>query len=189
MLAQSGIACRRNRNMGLGMRAVWMMIAAWMLAVPATAPADEIEDLAVARAAYLEAWRAAPLHAVNATFVTREAAHFGDAAPRGSTLFAEDEAILIYLELRGYDFRPVRGGVEFGVAIDLELTNDDGRTIFERKNFQVSQLQAQEEVFSLFSSVRLKLGGLTGPHTAKLIIRDIVSDQQTEVPLLFEIDG
>lgn len=151
------------------------------------AAADAIADLAAARAAYLAAWNAAPLHVSSASFVDREAQHLGDVDERSRAVFDAGEPIRVYIEVQGYDFRKVRGGVEFGVILDLDLKNAEGRTIFQQKAVQDLKLRAETEVFGLFLNYTMRLSGIGGYHTALLTLRDPVSGQATELPMAFEI--
>ena len=81
----------------------------------------------------------------------------------------------------------MRGGVEYGVAVDLELQREDGRVLVRQEGIHDTRLRAADPAFELFANVRLNLGGITGPLTAVLIFRDAMSDRTARVPLYFEI--
>ncbi len=149
------------------------------------ASADPLEE---ARAAYIEAWQAAPMTIRNAMFVERPAVGYGMYSQRASNVFAQGEPLLIYLQPEGYGWLESADGNRFGFTVDLRIGTQDGVAMLEQDDFMALETSSLEKPTDFFGNLTITLTTFPkGAFLLTLIINDIASDKTASFELPFEV--
>lgn len=162
-----------------------LVFAAALSALAAPLSADPLEE---AKAAYLEAWQAAPLTLRRAVFAESPAVGYGMYDERASNVFARGEPLLIYIQPEGYGWLEGPDGNTLGFTIDLRIGTQDGVAMLEQDDFMALETSSLEKPTDFFGNLTITLTGFPkGAFLLTLIINDIASDKTTSVELPFEV--
>ncbi len=133
----------------------------------------------------------APLEVEN-TLLASEIYQFGSYDERASSVFAPNEPILIYAELRNFHTEAVGDGT-YAIRIneDFQLLDIDDNLIYERKEFAAVELNFNNpRVTDLFLRNTVNLSGVpSGSYKVKIIITDLPSGKKGDMIVPISIRG
>ena len=133
----------------------------------------------------------APLKIENTALVT-EIYQFGMYDKRENSIFAPDEPILIYSEVRNFTSKKIDEEL-YAIRIneDLQLLDVDDNLIIEQKEFATVELNFRSlRVSDLFLQNTITLSGLpSGDYKLKIIVTDVPSGKKADLVISISIRG
>ncbi|MBA7699732.1 hypothetical protein ES703_108432 [subsurface metagenome] len=133
----------------------------------------------------------APLKIENTALVT-EIYQFGMYDKRENSVFAPDEPILIYSEVRNFTSKKI-GEELHAIRLneDLQLLDVDNNLIIEQKEFGTVELNFRSlRVSDLFLRNTVTLSGLpSGDYKLKIIVTDVPSGKKADLVIPISIRG
>lgn len=149
---------------------------------------DPAGALDAIRSALDDVWARMPLTISNVTLVD-SAEGYGVYAPKIGDVYKPGEPVRIYAELAGYALgRNNVGGSEFGVDVDIELKNSDGKTVWSAKG--VMKIRQPVRTFNKEFFLKLDLNLTSAPpgrYTATYTVKDAYSDKTASFDIAFEL--
>ncbi|MBU2469682.1 MAG: hypothetical protein KKC78_13665 [Proteobacteria bacterium] len=141
-------------------------------------------------------WRRLPLKLAQATLVIEPAKGYGIYQARDSNVYlvasperpvfpGKGQPMYIYLEPMGYEAKSLPGG-RFGIslAMDVELFDVHGKSLFSRKDFMRTQTTSHHFNREFFLNVTVNLKGAPpGVYKLRLTLKDLVGKQETVATL------
>lgn len=113
------------------------------------------------------------------TFVTDLPEGYGMYTPRPNAVYKTGEPLISYVEPVGLSWRPIDGGkVEAQFTVDLELLNDKGDTLAEKKafgSFTYRGFMRNQEIFAKLTLTLSAEGPPQGDYVVRYRFRDAIS--------------
>ena len=147
------------------------------------------EAVLLMREALAEAWKAAPFSIDKALFVQRPPGGFGVYEPKPNAVFAQGEALLLYIEPIGLTWKLEDGLYLSDIAVDFELLAPDGRILAGKRDFGEVKFASHAFNTEYMAKITLTLTGAPKANYVLLVtLRDqFNNDQSASVQLPFEI--
>jgi len=195
----------KGKNMWrLGVLVLALILMASSGSFGALTPADQLQEaleymnredygqaVDVLEDALLTLREKAPLKIENTALVT-EIYQFGVYDKRESSVFAPDEPILIYSEVRNFTSKKI-GEELHAIRLneDLQLLDVDDNLIIEQKEFGTVELNFRSlRVSDLFLRNTVTLSGLpSGDYKLKIIVTDVPSGKKADLVIPISIRG
>jgi hypothetical protein len=179
-------------------------LGAWLVTSPALGgplldAAIEAERLAAqndARGAF-EAIRAGlaafsqtlPLSVPRALFVSEVPKAYRAYAPKAEPVFLSGEKLITYVEVTGLKWQPSgEAQRQSHFTVDLELTDDKGKTLALQKEFGNFTFTAHSDAVEVYTHLTLDVDGAKpGGYVLRYTINDVIAERSTPFELPFTL--
>ncbi len=130
-----------------------------------------------------------PLTVRRALFVAEEAQGFGVFNPRDTNVYDASKPLLVYAELAGYGWRPSGDIYRVELVLDFDLLSKEGQSLVSQRAFNriTTASRARNRDFWFPVSYNFSSGIEPGDYVIRTIVRDVVSQKQTQFDLPFTI--
>lgn len=173
--------------------------------LPQAAFAGAIQDKAAAAEAALEqgdgskaiellreamgvAWNEASISVPTALFVSAPADGFGIYNARANNVFPADEALKIYLEPVGFDWKLEDGLYTSLLTVDFDLTSPDGKVLAGQKGFGKFNFRSHVANTEYMANLTLSINGApAADYVLVLTVNDEQGGGSTKVSMPFTI--
>lgn len=149
---------------------------------------DPLGALAALEAATSEVWTKMPMQLRNVALI-ESATGYGIYVPRESDVFAQGEAVLIYVEPLGYLYgKNSVGAKEIALDVDLDLLDASGDVVFSKTGLVELRQPVRYDNREFFLTVDLNLTGApAGKYVGKFTLRDGHSKKNAAFDMPFEV--
>ena len=147
------------------------------------------KGFAAAEAEFQAVWERSPLRADNAMFVTEKAPMYGAFTARPSAVFKKGEALVTYLELKAYTWKPIDDKLyDVGVFADVAISDAKGDVVFEKKKFFSQSFKSHDRFEDLMLNLTLTVDGFPpADYTLRYTVSDANSDKKVVVTSPFKL--
>ncbi|EAV40838.1 hypothetical protein SIAM614_17539 [Stappia aggregata IAM 12614] len=146
------------------------------------------EAIAVMRQALFDIWSKASLSIPTALFVRAPADGYGIYTPRADAAFAPDEALRIYLEPVGFDWKQQDGLYTSLLTVDFDLASPDGKVLAGQKGFGRFDFKSHVPNTEYMANLTLNVSGApSGDYVLELTVNDEYSGKTAKVRMPFSI--
>jgi len=129
-----------------------------------------------------------PLTVRRSLFVAEEPQGYGVFNPRDTNIYEAGKPVLVYAELAGYGWRQSGDIYRTDLVLDFELLSKDGQSMTSQRSFNKIATASRTRNREFMVYVTYNFSGLEpGDYTIRTIIRDGVSQKQTQFDLPFSI--
>ncbi|MEJ1928829.1 hypothetical protein WDZ92_00955 [Nostoc sp. NIES-2111] len=194
----------QQNSIGRSCRFAPVLIGALWIAMPVTAgplldAAIEAERLAAKNDASgaFEAMRSGlaafsqtlPLTVPRALFVTEAPKAYRAYTPKTDAAFAPGEKLITYVEVTGLKWQPSDGGQrQSHFTVDLELTDDEGKTLALQKEFGNFTFTSHSDAVEVYTHLTLDVAGAKpGGYVLRYTVNDVIAERSTPVELPFTL--
>jgi len=180
------------------------LLGSLLIAAPATSgplldAAIEAEKLAAqndARGAF-EAIRSGlaafsqslPLTVTRAIFVTEVPKAYRAYTAKAEPVFLSGEKLITYVEVTGLRWKPADGNQrQSHFTVDLELTDDEGKTLALQKEFGNFTFTAHSDAVEVYTHLTLDVAGAKpGGYVLRYTVNDVIAERSTPFELPFTL--
>ena len=176
-----------------------LLIAAPAMSGPLLDAAIEAEKLAAqndARGAF-EAIRSGlaafsqslPLTVPRAIFVTEVPKAYRAYTPKAESVFLSGEKLITYVEVTGLKWQPAADNQrQSHFTVDLELTDDEGKTLALQKEFGNFTFTAHSDAVEVYTHLTLDVAGAKpGGYVLRYTVNDVIAERSTPFELPFTL--
>ncbi|MDQ0420977.1 hypothetical protein J2045_002004 [Peteryoungia aggregata LMG 23059] len=181
-----------------------VLLGCFLTAAPATSgplldAAIEAEKLAAqndARGAF-EAIRSGlaafsqslPLTVPRAIFVTEVPKAYRAYAAKAEPVFTVGEKLITYVEVTGLKWQPAADNQrQSHFTVDLELTDDEGKTLALQKEFGNFTFTAHSDAVEVYTHLTLDVAGAKpGGYVLRYTVNDVIAERSTPFELPFTL--
>ncbi|MBO6894795.1 MAG: hypothetical protein JJ866_22835 [Roseibium sp.] len=178
---------------------------ALVFVLPLTAAAGPIQDkaasaeaalqqgegskaIALLREAVEQAWKEAPISVQKALFVSAPADGFGIYNARADNVFPAGEALVVYLEPVGFDWKQQDGLFMSLLTVDFDLASPDGKVLAGQKGFGKFDFKSHVANTEYMANLTLNISGApAADYLLVLTVNDELGGGSTKVSLPFSI--
>lgn len=178
---------------------------ALVFVLPLTAAAGPIQDkaasaeaalqqgegskaIALLREAVEQAWKEAPISVQKALFVSAPADGFGIYNARADNVFPTGEALVVYLEPVGFDWKQQDGLFMSLLTVDFDLASPDGKVLAGQKGFGKFDFKSHVANTEYMANLTLNISGApAADYLLVLTVNDELGGGSTKVSLPFSI--
>jgi len=140
--------------------------------------------------AFDAAWTASGLAFTTVTFTDGAATGYGQYTPRDSAVFTDEEALTVYAEPVGYDFRESGGTFAYEVTASFRLLNLSGQVLVEQENFATFSGSGRSRKRELSATLTFQFSGLpAGDYQLEARFLDEIGGSQSAFTLPFSVTG
>jgi len=151
------------------------------------APAQSFLD---AQAAFDQAWTASDLAFTQVTFTDGAATGYGQYTPRDNTVFTDREALTVYAEPVGYDFKQDGALYAYELTASFRLLNLSGQVLAEQDNFATFAGSGRSKKRELSAALTFQFSGLpVGDYQLETRFQDEIGGSQSSFTLPFSVTG
>ena len=153
----------------------------------ATGPSKAYLD---ALSAFDQAWTASGLAFTEATLTQGAATGYGQYTPRANTVFTDEEALTVYAEPVGYDFKDTNGLYAYELTASFRLLNLSGQVLAEQDNFATFSGSGRSKQRELSAALTFQFSGLpAGDYQIETRFQDEIGGNQSSFTLPFSVTG
>lgn len=158
-------------------------------AAPSGSATPTLADIDALDRAVTDAWERMPLTQRRAMFVSEKSSLYGGYAERPSSVFAQGEKLLTYVEPVGYGWKPVENGAyRFGITLDFAVKGADGTLLARQEAFQTFAFTSGFKNREVFINVTMSLDGIQpGRYVLVYTLRDNASAETSSFEQPFTI--
>lgn len=122
-----------------------------------------------------------PLIVPRALFVTEKPTGYGAYIAKKEPIFDSGEPLITYLEVAGLKWRTLEDGrKQSNFSVDLELSNDKGKTLALKKDFGSFTFTGHVEAQEIYTHLTLDVAGAApGAYILRYTVNDIVAERST----------
>lgn len=144
--------------------------------------------IALLREAMEQAWKEAPISVQKALFVSAPADGFGIYNARADNVFPAGEALVVYLEPVGFDWKQQDGLFMSLLTVDFDLASPDGKVLAGQKGFGKFDFKSHVANTEYMANLTLNISGApAADYLLVLTVNDELGGGSTKVSLPFSI--
>lgn len=130
-----------------------------------------------------------PLTVPRAVFVTEMPKAYRAYTLKSEPVFAPGEKLITYLEVTGLKWQPADGNKrQSHFTVDLELTDDEGKTLALQKEFGNFTFTAHSDAVEVYTHLTLDVAGAKpGGYVLRYTVNDVIAERSTPVELPFTL--
>ncbi|WP_159951425.1 hypothetical protein [Rhizobium sp. 18065] len=122
-----------------------------------------------------------PLTVPRALFVSEKPTGYGAYTPKKEPIFDSGEPLITYLEVAGLRWRTLEDGrKQSNFSVDLELSDDKGKTLALKKDFGSFTFTGHVEAQEIYTHLTLDVAGAApGAYILRYTVNDIIAERST----------
>jgi hypothetical protein len=131
-----------------------------------------------------------PLSVPRALFVTETPTAYRAYSAKKEPIFRSGEPILAYVEVLGLQWKPIDGGLQQAhFTVDLELSDDKGKTLALQKEFGNFTFTAHSPAQEVYTHLTLDVAGASpGTYVLRYTINDVAAERSVPFELPFTLE-
>jgi hypothetical protein len=130
-----------------------------------------------------------PLTVPRAVFVTEVPKAYRAYTPKAEAIFLPGEKLITYVEVTGLKWQAVDDNQrQSHFTVDLELTDDEGKTLALQKEFGNFTFTAHSDAVEVYTHLTLDVAGAKpGGYVLRYTINDVIAERSTPFELPFTL--
>jgi len=132
-----------------------------------------------------------PLTVPRAVFITEVPKAYRAYSEKSEPVFATGEKLITYVEVAGLKWRPAPDNQrESRFTVDLELTDDKGKTLALQKEFGNFTFTGHSDAIEIYTHLTLDVDGAKpGAYVLRYTVNDVIAERSTPFELPFTLKG
>lgn len=130
-----------------------------------------------------------PLTVPRAIFVTEVPKAYRAYTPKAEPVFLSGEKLITYVEVTGLKWQPAADNQrQSHFTVDLELTDDEGKTLALQKEFGNFTFTAHSDAVEVYTHLTLDVAGAKpGGYVLRYTVNDVIAERSTPFELPFTL--
>jgi hypothetical protein len=130
-----------------------------------------------------------PLTVPRALFITEVPKAYRAYTPKAEPVFVTGEKLITYVEVTGLKWQPAADNQrQSHFTVDLELTDDEGKTLALQKEFGNFTFTSQSDAIEVYTHLTLDVAGAKpGSYVLRYIVNDVIAERSTPFELPFTL--
>ncbi|MGQ2968934.1 MAG: hypothetical protein ACT6RF_09320 [Allorhizobium sp.] len=130
-----------------------------------------------------------PLTVPRAIFVNEVPKAYRAYTPKAEPVFLSGEKLITYVEVTGLKWQPADGNQrQSHFTVDLELTDDEGKTLALQKEFGNFTFTAHSDAVEVYTHLTLDVtGAKPGGYVLRYTVNDVIAERSTPFELPFTL--
>lgn len=130
-----------------------------------------------------------PLTVPRAIFVTEVPKAYRAYTAKAEPIFLSGEKLITYVEVTGLKWQPADGNQrQSHFTVDLELTDDEGKTLALQKEFGNFTFTAHSDAVEVYTHLTLDVAGAKpGGYVLRYTVNDVIAERSTPFELPFTL--
>ncbi|ODS55624.1 MAG: hypothetical protein ABS40_10765 [Agrobacterium sp. SCN 61-19] len=130
-----------------------------------------------------------PLTVARAVFITEVPKAYRAYSEKSEPVFVTGEKLITYVEVAGLKWRPAPDNQrESRFTVDLELTDDKGKTLALQKEFGNFTFTGHSDAIEVYTHLTLDVDGAKpGAYVLRYTVNDVIAERSTPFELPFTL--
>jgi hypothetical protein len=130
-----------------------------------------------------------PLTVPRAVFVTEVPKAYRAYTAKMEPVFLTGEKLITYVEVTGLKWQPASDNQrQSHFTVDLELTDDEGKTLALQKEFGNFTFTSQSDAVEVYTHLTLDVtGAKPGGYVLRYTVNDVIAERSTPVEMAFTL--
>lgn len=130
-----------------------------------------------------------PLTVPRALFITEVPKAYRAYTPKAEPVFVTGEKLITYVEVTGLKWQAAADNQrQSHFTVDLELTDDEGKTLALQKEFGNFTFTSQSDAIEVYTHLTLDVAGAKpGSYVLRYTVNDVIAERSTPFELPFTL--